>query len=495
MDYKPKYTSVFESKAFFNLPKNAEGFVSRASMGLDELKSLLPDSEEILNNPDLLYTCFNAAVANLINLNGDGITTEGAKSLVASCKNKPSNIEHERSNVIGVITNYGFSSFGDNKILNVNELSDAPFNISLAAIVWKLCNRGFAEFIAESQEEDGFCYKAVSTSWEVGFDSYKLAVGSKDLRKAKIIDDPEEVQANSKYLLSMGGTGFLPTGEEVYRVIGDNCRFLGCAFTTNPAAAVQGVLSVDYSKIEDDREDGDDVEDKDSMDDDGKCKDDEHVNIGDDMNPDSDYDDYASTEKEDNFDKNSEKTSQASKNRVLKRMKYKSIDELVDNLTEAHASDVRDFYVSQVEKANEQYVALQAEKDEAKQKLDDAIASAESFKSVAEQLQAEVAQLRASIKAQEDQVKFSERMESLKEQYDIDAAASKTIAKKINGLSDEAFAEWLEDMKPLLKVKSQTAPSLESSASVNTDVPNSQAQSEDKRSAWTDTLKQIKITL
>ena len=42
----------------------------------------------------------------------------------------------------------------------------------------------------------------------------------------------------------------MPTGEEVYRVIGDDCRFLGCAFTTNPAAAVQGVLSVDYRDFE-----------------------------------------------------------------------------------------------------------------------------------------------------------------------------------------------------------------------------------------------------
>jgi hypothetical protein len=85
-------------------------------------------------------------------------------------------------------------------------------------------------------------------------------VGSKDLRKAKIIDDEETVETYSKYLSSMGGKGFLPTGEEVYRIIGDDCRFLGCAFTTNPAAAVQGVLSVDYRDFEETAEEEEEEE-------------------------------------------------------------------------------------------------------------------------------------------------------------------------------------------------------------------------------------------
>ena len=241
-----KYISRFEVKADFKRNFLKDGsLVSNANMELEDLKSLLPDSEEIKNNPDLLYTCFNAAVINLINLNGDGITTEGAKILVESTKFKPMNIEHSREDIIGVITNYGFSSFGENKTLTEQELTNDPFNLSLAAIVWKISNKAFYKFILDSQDEDSEVFKTVSTSWEVGFNSYKLAVGSKDLRKAKIIDDEETVETYSRYLSSMGGKGFLPTGEEVYRIIGDDCRFLGCAFTTNPAAAVQGVFSVD----------------------------------------------------------------------------------------------------------------------------------------------------------------------------------------------------------------------------------------------------------
>lgn len=499
MEYSPKYTAKFESQAFFcKKDFNKSGFVSKASMGLDGLASLLPDPKEIVDNPDLLYTCFNAAVVNLVNLNGDAINTEGAKVLVASCKNKPTNIEHERSSVIGVTTNYGFSSFGDNKILTIDELTDAPFNISLAAIVWKICNRSFAEFIEESQDEDGYCYKAVSTSWEVGFDSYKLALGSKDLRKARIIDNEDEIEEYSKYLLSMGGTGFLPTGEEVYRVIGENCIFLGCAFTSNPAAAVKGVMSVDFKSIKEDEED----EDEEDGEEDGE-EDDEEESMG---SVEIDAEEVkidepkleAEASIENNFNKNSQETSQLTKKRVFNRMKYNTLDELVDNLQEAHASDVRELFVSTVEKANAAFVALQSEKEAKEKALEDAVASTEEIKAAADALKAEVAQLRASIKAQEDEAAFNARMESLKEQYDIDDAASKSIAKRIGGLSEEAFAEWLEDMKPLLKSKSQEKvqdKALESQASVNSPIPNSQSEKEDKVGEWKKVLENVKIKL
>lgn len=478
-----KYTSRFESRALFS-KKPIGSFESKASMGLDELKALLPSDKEIADNPDLLYTCFNAAVANLVNLNGDGITTAGAKNLIASCKNKPANIEHDRGSVIGVITNYGFSSFGENKLLTLDELSDDPFNISLAAIVWKLCNRGFSEFIAESQDEDSFIFKAVSTSWEVGFNSYVLAVGSKDLRKARIISDEKEIEENSQYLYTMGGTGFLPSGEEVYRIIGDDCRFLGCAFTTNPAAAVQGVLSVDYSQIEE--EDGTKDNDEDDASSIVPPVASEVVEAS--VNSDS----------ENIFNKNNKEISLLNKKRVLKRMKYNNVDELVDNLQEAHASDVRDFIASQVEKANDKFVALQEEKANKEKELADAIASVETFKSAADDLKAEVAQLRASIKAQEDAIKFSERMDSLKEQYDLDQAATKSIASKINGLSDEDFATWLDGMKPFLKEKSQTN-SQETFASndkpLNAPLPNAGKEEKSAFSDVREALKGIKVTL
>lgn len=488
-----KYISRFEVKADFkrNFLKNGS-FVSNASMELEDLKSLLPDSEEIKNNPDLLYTCFNAAVINLINLNGDGITTEGAKILVESTKFKPMNIEHSREDIIGVITNYGFSSFGDNKTLTEQELTDDPFNLSLAAIVWKISNKTFYKFILDSQDEDSEFFKTVSTSWEVGFNSYKLAVGSKDLRKAKIIDDEATVEEYSKYLSSMGGTGFLPTGEEVYRVIGDDCRFLGCAFTTNPAAAVQGVLSVDYRDFEEIEEELEEETEEPEEDLEHEMKEFEEGETEGSVKPEV----TEVTETEAGiFIENQDKISLNKKNRVIVHMKYNNLDELIDHLHEAAASDVRDFVVSQVEKSNDQFVALKNEKAEKEQALENALANIKNFEDESQQLRDEVSELRASLKAQEDQAKFSERIESLKEQFDIDSAASKSIAKRIFGLSDEDFSEWLEDMKPLLKSKS-TATVLEVQGSaINVAVPNSQAEKESKLENWTQFLSSIKTKI
>jgi len=479
MEYK--YISRFEVKADFRKKDLLnEAYVSEANMGLDDLKSLLPESEIIKNNPDLLYTCFNAAVVNSINLNGDGITTEGAKILVQSIKLKPMNIEHSREDIVGVITNYGFSTFGENKTLTEQELNNDPFNISLAAIVWKISNKTFARFIMESQDEDSESYKTVSTSWEVGFNTYKLAVGSKDLRKARIIEDEASVEEYSKYLVSMGGTGFIPTGEEVYRIIGDDCRFLGCAFTTNPAAAVKGVLSMDYQDFQEKEED---------------------MAEGPKEDPENEMEELEEEEKDVEeveasiSDIISDKISPNNKKRVIVHMKYNNLDELIDHLHEAAASDVRDFVVSQVEKSNDQFVALKNEKAEKEQALQDALANIENFQEESEKLRSEVSELKASLKAQEDQAKFSERIESLKEQFELDAAASKTIAKRIFGLSDEDFSEWLEDMKPLFKSKSSVSVLEVEASAVNPAVPNSQDEKGNKIESWKQALSSIKIKL
>jgi hypothetical protein len=483
MEYK--YISRFEVKADFKRSNFSKGgFLSEASMGLDDLKSLLPASEEIKNNPDLLYTCFNAAVVNLINLNGDGITTEGAKRLVASSKFKPMNVEHSRGDIVGVVTNYGFSSFGENKTLTLEQISNEPFNISLAAIVWKISNKSFTELVFKSQDEESEFYKSISTSWEVGFNTYKLAVGSKDLRKARIIEDEIEVDQHSKYLISQGGTGFLPTGEEIYRIIGDDCRFLGCAFTTNPAAAVKGVLSLDYRDFEEEeQEDNEEEIEEEELEDkeDSEAKEQEPI-----------VEDVAEASI---FIENTQEISPNNKKRVIVHMKYNNLDELIDHLHEAAASDVRDFVVSQVEKSNDQFVALKNEKAEKEQALQDALANIKNFEEESEKLRSEVSELKASLKAQEDQAKFSERIESLKEQYDLDAAASKSIAKRIFGLSDEDFSEWLEDMKPLFKSKS-TVSVLEAEASaVNPAIPNSQSEKENKLENWTQFLSSIQTKI
>lgn len=470
-----KYTSKFQIQANLKAGDFQEEFISKANLGLDDLKTLLPDGQVIANNPDLLYTVFNAAVVNLINLNGDGMTTKGALKLVETCMLKPMNIEHYRGDIVGVIVNHSFSSFGENKILTPDDLKDDPFNISLAAIVWKLANRGFAEYIQAAQDEDSYFYGKMSASWEIGFNSYKLALGSKDLRKAKIVEDPEEIKALSKHLLCEGGNGFTADGTEVYRIIDDEgVRFLGCAFTSNPAAPVKGVVAVDYRDYEESSgaivttvEKTNDLEQK--------------------------VEEIA--EKIEKLEKNEPKISEASKKRVKKYMKYKNVDELVDNLQTAEASAVREFIVAQVDAANEKFLQTQKEKEEQKAELETALADAKSLKSDSEKLAKELDEVKATLKAQEDQSKFNDRISSLKEQYDIDQVAAKSISKSIFGLSDEAFAGWLEDMKPFLRAKTEEQEDTNVSTASNQAPPNAQSADNDKLSKYREAFSKVKVTV
>lgn len=254
-----RYKSTFEFKTSF--AKKETTFQTVASKSevlkkIEDLRKLLPDENTIKENPDLLYTYFNAAVVNLINLNGDGILTDTALSIAKYFKNKPMNIEHYRGNVVGYITNVGFSSFEDSKLISEDILKDSkePFNIALAAIVWKHVDPSLVRYLedgnSEKEGKDDFGYKLpeMSTSWEIGFNDYIIAVGSKNLNKAKLVTDPTEIEKLDPYLICNGGTGFTKDGLEVYRVITGDARPLGCAFTTNPAAAVQGVATASSEK-------------------------------------------------------------------------------------------------------------------------------------------------------------------------------------------------------------------------------------------------------
>ena len=109
-----KYTTTFESEIFAHQVN--DDFVSKAS--LNELASLVPNEIDFEKNVDLLGVSFNAAVVNVFNRNGDGIDTATALKYNNQFIHKPTNIEHNKSNIVGHIVTAGFSEYGSNKILS-----------------------------------------------------------------------------------------------------------------------------------------------------------------------------------------------------------------------------------------------------------------------------------------------------------------------------------------------------------------------------------------
>lgn len=410
-----KYKTKFTTTA--NLEKFAKKEVFKkikASLNddLSDLKSLFPSDEEMVKNPDLLYTAFNFAVVNLVNANDDGITTEAALKVAQYFKDKPMNIEHESTNVVGFMKSIGFSTFPDNKTFaNIDPDSNKPFNMCAMAIVWKYV----APYVEDAIRDNYF--GDVSTSWEIGFDKYGVAIGSKNLDKAKLITDEEEVETYSRFLSCNGGTGFTDDGEEIYRIVLGNAVPLGCAFTFNPAAAVKGVIAADAEK-----------------------------NIVESAKEDFEKQEEIVSQKEN-------KISQCKKRIVNnKHMDFKNLDEVFDHLASASQGDgelafasVRDFLRDEIKKVNEKYKQMEQERLEKEQAAESALDSARASAVQLEQIKQEFSLFKDKVEAEHKQLELNSRLNTITQGYDLTEKAVKMIAKQINGLSEDEYKTWMED--------------------------------------------------
>jgi len=236
-----KYTTQFTvaniKVSNFQFDKN----VSKAS--LENLMSLIPNQEiNFDENIDLLGLAFNAAIVNKFNKNDDGINTQTALRIASLFKHKPTNIEHKKEKVVGHILTAGFSKIGDSELFTPTENYTDPFNISLGAVVYKYVNKDFASALEESTDESSNLYNKISTSWELGFNEYNIAVGSDNLNDAEIITDESHIKELKTKLKSYGGSGCLDDGTKIYRLVIGDVYPLGIGFTATPAADVKGII-------------------------------------------------------------------------------------------------------------------------------------------------------------------------------------------------------------------------------------------------------------
>jgi len=189
-----KYRTSFENFVTASLNFDNNVIVSKAS--LESLKSLIPSSVNLDANVDLIGAAFNAALVNRFNKNGDGIDTNTAIAFKNYFIHKPTNIEHKKQRVVGHIVNSAFSAIGSNEIISDEQVKGKldPFNISLAAVVYKTVDRNFADALMESNDPESNLFQRISASWEIGFNEYMVAVGSSDLSQAEIITDKKQIE-------------------------------------------------------------------------------------------------------------------------------------------------------------------------------------------------------------------------------------------------------------------------------------------------------------
>jgi hypothetical protein len=431
--------------------------------GIDSLKPFLDSSIDLEKNYDLIGVAFNAFVVNRANKNGQVISTGVALSSVENFKFKPMNIEHKRKNVAGLITGYGFSEYGTDKPLTLEEVKDKtdPFNVVLSGFVWRVVNDEFAAKLEESSDPSSESYLSISTSWEMGFKNFNIAKGSLNLAESTIISDDEAVASIKDKLLHFGGNGVDEDGSPLYINLIGEVLPLGIGFTMNPAADVKGVKVfgsddlIQESEKEEKEEEAISNENADTSI--GELSSDSsqlfEKPVETNININSNKLDSEKLAASDNFEK--EKTKKENK-----KMLIKSIQDLTDeSLKQICATDIRSLFEEEIKKAGEKF----AEEKEAQEK---AVAEAEKtkaelesqleeLKNTGEQLKAELEKIRIEAEAREKEELFQNRMTTLDEEFSLDDEERQVVGEQIKDLDQEAFDKWFKAFNVFAKGKNK----------------------------------------
>lgn len=429
-----KYKTKFDVESL-----SVKGFedskISKAS--LQDLGILIPNEIDFNENIDLLGVAFNAAVVNKFNKNDDGIDTDTALRIVNLFKHKPTNIEHKKDKVVGHILSAGFSSYGENKILTFDEIfgSLEPFNISLGAVVYKYVNKNFAEALEKSNDPDSEFYNKISTSWELGFNDYNIAVGSNDLKNAEIITDQNQISELSKNLKSYGGSGELKDGTKIYRLVVGEIYPLGIGYTTTPAADVKGVITNTQNNIEFSE------------------------------NPSKSktyfFKNHFFTKKSSQIENSNvkpQKESAMNLEQILSELKESLLEK---KISQEAAANMTATFTEAIKKKDEEY---RNELSSAKQAAEAAQKERDELKQSVEQMQVQLSSALTKISefetaklAAEALARFNSRMEEVDNTFDLDDEDRRILAEEIKNLSEdeESFASYRNKLQVIWKHKNK----------------------------------------
>lgn len=427
--------------------------LSKAS--LDELKKLSPNID-VENNPDLLGVSFNLAVPNMINNNGDGISGATASKIAKRFLHKYLNIEHNKKRVVGHITNYSFNDFKDNKFMSDDEAAQTldPIYLSVAGVIYRTVDKSFTSLMLRNSDKNDKFNNAISASWEIGFSSYYLAVGSQSLKEAEIVTDAAQVQELSQFLKAKGGSGKMNDGTPIYRLIVGEIYPLGGGFTTNPAAQVNGVVAFDNDAS---------ISLKDSEDDKEDDKEEENQDIETEKSS-------ADFQQEVAAFLTNKKSNSISVIKNVKNINHMDLEKLIAELKgallekkfgeEAVASMTSQFTEAIKQKDTEYRDSIAAEKNakEQAQKLyNETVASVEQMKASLAATQEELNKIKEQKTQEEAVARLNARVSELDAAYELSDEDRKVIIGEVQALDsvEEAFASYKEKFGVVWKHKSK----------------------------------------
>ena len=429
--------------------------LSKAS--LDELKKLSPNID-VENNPDLLGVSFNLAVPNMINNNGDGISGATASKIAKRFLHKYLNIEHNKKRVVGHITNYSFNDFKDNKFMSDDEAAQTldPIYLSVAGVIYRTVDKSFTSLMLRNSDKNDKFNNAISASWEIGFSSYYLAIGSQSLKEAEIVTDAAQVQELSQFLKAKGGSGKMNDGTPIYRLIVGEIYPLGGGFTTNPAAQVNGVVAFDNDAS---------ISLKDSEDDKEDDKEEENQDIETEQSS-------ADFQQEVAAFLTNKKSNSISVIKNVKNINHMDLEKLISELKsallekkfgeEAVASMTSQF-VDAIKQKDAEYreslSAAKTAKEQAEKLYNETVASVESIKSELSKTQEELNQIKKVQADEQALARQNARVAELDSAFDLSDEDRKLVIGEVQALdaSEEAFASYKEKFNAIWKHKNKEA--------------------------------------
>ncbi len=488
------YRSTFTAIAKIVNPSEKDRFVAAASLA--PLKAVLPADINPADKPDLLYISCDGAVGGMVNKNGDGVDAATAVAIHRSAQHKYISVDHDRDKIAGVVLFPALTKLGTHDLMadDVAAASNEPFNMSFAGVIWKSIQPQLSKYLVKVG--DALDSDALSMSWEIAFEDYAVAVGSRNLFDAKLIKRNEpNFAAYDAMLRANKGEGKDPAGQNVSRVITGNALILGYSIVPNPAAEVKGILPLTFiendnltkqphgeptaetttdlpeipesqrSFFQDKAESGAGFHLCDITLRNGELQRGIPV-FGSRFLPTGfPASDIASITIAQKSEEKNITPSQARVNLNTEPMKIDSIQSLESSWTEVRklesAAAIVDF-VKAIQKGSEDYVATLAAKDALLKTAEDAkiaeAAKAAKLATSLAEIQKQLDDVTAKADATAANQKFQERMASFDEQYDLDDEDRAILASDIKALdTDEAFAAFSKKCGKLMAAKKKGA--------------------------------------
>lgn len=435
---KHSYETTFASILLSPVDEDVAGsFVATAS--INSLKKLLPAGTP---TDDLLPIAANVAVINRPNKKGDIMLTETALAVYKQFKNKFLNLEHDRKQIVGHVTDASLSKFdmsyltgGGSEYLDPASLQIddyTPFNIAIAGYIYRTANPAVVRTIMDSSNPFSPEYLSTAMSWEIGFDDYYIMLDNADPTLATFVKD-ETKATYLPYIMANGGSGATPDGRLVFRVLHspneDGITPLGAGLTFSPAGEVAGIVTY-----------GEET-------------------------------DASATDKKIN-ELNEEKSSQITESPVTRVITMKSITSFkdIESITDETAKETSfanfiPVITAEIKRVSEEIEAnknaeIKAKQDEAKasdEKASAAEAKIANLQAALTTVQNELGELK---KMQQESLAadtFNARMNGFDTAYNLEDDVRAVLAADLKGLNDEGFANYHTKFDVLYKQNKKVA--------------------------------------